>query len=270
MEGPTDPEVGVATFTNAAGDVTAALLHHTCHPCHGYPHRYVIGDWPGAWAALMRGHWGERCVPLVINGCCGNIHHCDHTNPDYRPDHQRMAAMLAETARRVLDRMEPVEVARIEARRTVLPLPLRAPTETDLAAARRLLQEHPEPMWQDETKTSVEWDWVYAVNVLDLDDARRERPVFPYEIQSFRLGAFSLVSLMGEPFVEAQLDIKRASPTPYTFVAHFCNGYVGYAPTRRAFAGGGYETRTGVGSKLMPDALEKITAAAGQLLGVST
>jgi hypothetical protein len=268
VEGPTDPEVGVATFTNRRGQVVAALLHHTCHPCHGYPHRYVIGDWPGAWVELMREHWGGGCVPLVINGCCGNIHHCNHLDPDYRPDHRRMAALLAETTRRVLAAgLAPVAVPGIQARRTVLPLPLRVPSQAELAAARRLLREHPEPWWCDETRTSVEWDWVYAVNRLDLADARRERPEFPYEIQTFRLGDLSLTGLMGEPFVEGQLEIKRTAPTRHTFVAHFCNGYVGYVPTRRAFKGGGYETRTGSGSKLPVDALEKITAAAQRLLG---
>ena len=266
VEGPTDPEVGVATFTNRGSEVIAALLHHTCHPCHGYPFRYVIGDWPGAWAALMRRHWGERCVPLVVNGCCGNVHHRDHTNPDYRADHLSMASMLAETTRRTLGAMKPVEVERMDARRQVLEIPIRELSREDLAAAARLLEKHPEPMWIDETRSSVDWDWVYAVTFLDLEDARSERPTFPYEIQVFRLGDLSLVGLMGEPFVEAQLEIKRASPAPHTFVAHFCNGYVGYLPTRRAFEGGGYETRTGAGSKLAPDALEQITARAGELL----
>jgi neutral ceramidase len=266
VEGPTDPEVAVATFTNADGKVIAALLHHTCHPCHGYPHRYVIGDWPGAWAELMRGHWGEGCVPLVVNGCCGNIHHRDHTNPDYRQDHLRMAGMLAETTLRTLDSLKPVAVERIDARRVVLSIPIRQLSEGDLSAAARLFEKHPEPLWTDEAKTSVDWDWVYAVTMLDLEDARRERPSFPYEVQVFRLGGLGLVGLMGEPFVEAQLEIKQASRMPHTFVAHFCNGYVGYVPTQRAFKGGGYETRTGAGSRLAPDALERITTAAIELL----
>jgi len=268
VEGPTDPSVGVATFTNVAGEVIAALLHHTCHPCHGYPHTFVIGDWPGAWSAMMREHWGAQCVPLVINGCCGNIHHSDHTNPEYHHDHQRMASMLVETTHRVLGAMEPVDVAQIDVRRVVLPLPQRVPDEDAIAAAMRVLETHPEPWWRDETKLSVEWDWVYAVNVLDLYDAYQENPVFPYEIQTFRLGAFNIVGLMGEPFVEAQLEIKGAAPSPHTFVAHFCNGYVGYVPTRKAFQGGGYETRTGCGSKLMPEALEQITVSAIESLTV--
>ncbi len=267
VEGPIDPSVGVATLTNAAGEVISALLHHTCHPCHGYPHTFVIGDWPGAWAVIMRKQWGEQCVPLVINGCCGNIHHCDHTNPAPMHDHRRMASMLAETTQRILGVMEPVAVPRLEVRHTVLPLAQRVPDAEAIAAATRLLDEHPEPWWRDETKTSVDWDWVYAVNVLDMVDDWQRTQVFPYEIQTFRLGALNLVGLMGEPFVEAQLDIKQAAPTPHTFVAHFCNGYAGYVPTRRAFQGGGYETRTGCGSHLTPDALEQITATAIEMLG---
>jgi hypothetical protein len=173
VEGPTDPSVGVATFTNAKHEVVAALFHHTCHPCHGYPNRYVIGDWPGGWAAMMREHWGDGCVPLVINGCCGNIHHCDHTNPDYRADHLAMARMLTETTHRILRAMEPVEVDRIGMQRVVAPLPLRVPDEAALAAAASLLDDHPEPMWLDDAKSRVDWDWVYAVNVLDLADATR-------------------------------------------------------------------------------------------------
>ncbi len=265
VEGPTDPEVAVATFTNAGGKVIAALLHHTCHPCHGYPHRYVIGDWPGAWVERMRVHWDQGCVPLVINGCCGNIHHMDHTNPHPLHDHQRMAELLAETTAQVLGRMQPVAEDRISVRQVVLKLPLRELGADQISEAKALLAKHPEPMWNDDSRTSVAWDWVYAVTVLDIDDARHENPLFPYEIQVFRIGDLSLVALMGEPFVEGQLEIKQKAPTRHTLVAHFCNGYAGYVPTRRAFAGGGYETRTGAGSKLPVDALEQIVENAIEL-----
>jgi len=103
-----------------------------------------------------------------------------------------------------------------------------------------------------------------SIGHLFLVDEQKTR--FPYEIQVFRIGDLSLVALMGEPFVEGQLEIKQKAPTRHTLVAHFCNGYAGYVPTRRAFAGGGYETRTGAGSKLPEDALERITSKAIQLL----
>ncbi|MFC1463050.1 hypothetical protein ACFLQU_05540 [Verrucomicrobiota bacterium] len=52
-EGPTDPEVGVWRFKDASGTDLALFLHHSCHPCHGFPHRYVIADWTGQWEADM-------------------------------------------------------------------------------------------------------------------------------------------------------------------------------------------------------------------------
>lgn len=266
VEGPTDPEVAAVTFEDDRGQVIASLLHHTCHPCAGYPHRYVIGDWPGMWAARMIEHWGDQCVPLVVNGCCGNIHSRDHINPDPEPDHIRRAEMLTQSTLGLLGRMKEVSVDAIDLRHQVLPLEMRTLPQEEIDAATELLAEHPEPMWLDDSKTSVHWDWVYAIGVLDLQWAMEDQPEFPYEIQAFRLGDLSLLGIMGEPFVEGQLDIKRMAPTEHTLVAHFCNGYVGYVPTKKAFEGGGFETRTGCGSKLYQGALEEITATATSML----
>ena len=46
----------------------------------------------------------------------------------------------------------------------------------------------------------------------------------------------------GEIFVDIGLNIKKASPYPYTFVVEMANGAIGYLPTRKAFEQGGYET----------------------------
>ncbi len=266
VEGPTDPEVGVATLTNEHGKVISVLLHHTCHPCNGYPHRYVIGDWPGAWAELMRQKFGGACVPLVINGCCGNIHHNNHLVRGYVSDYHQMAARLTETSEAVLEKMALSESSIVASGQTVLTLPLRKLTDEIVAAARALVDEHPEPVWLDEDKTCVHWDWVYAVTRLDLKDTQDKNPNCDYEIQAFRIGDLALATVMGEPFVQAQLEIKLASTAAQTMVAHFCNGYAGYIPTAEALQRGGYETRTGSGSKFQPDALEQITKASISLL----
>ena len=265
-EGPADPEVGVMTLTDTGGHVISGFLHHTCHPCHGYPHRYVIGDWPGVWAETMRKVWGDASVPLVINGCCGNIHHCNHLNPGSDPDHRQMAQMLGETSATAMGHMEPLVSDCLAMERSVLRLPMRKLTQKEVAAAQAILRKYPEPKWLDAEKKSVDWDWVYAVGILDLKRLQDRTSYQDYEIQVFRIGDMALVALRGEPFVEAQLAIKQASPAPYTFVAHFCNGYAGYIPTEEAFARGGYETRTCNGSKFKPDALKAITNRAIRLL----
>ncbi len=262
VEGPTDPEVGVAVFTAEDGSVVSALLHHTCHPCHGFGENIALAGWPGAWAREMESLWGAACVPLVINGCCGNVHHANHINPDPMPDHLQMGAKLAETTRRALESMTPVAPSPLAWRRRILPVPRRVISDELLASARKMLAEHPEPLWTDAKHIRVSWDWVYAVGIADIADERTTHPHYPYEIQAMRIGDFGLVALMGEPFVEAQLAIKLASPFRFTQVAHMCNGYLGYVPTERAFAGGGYETRTGRGSRLVPEALRMVEAAA--------
>ena len=265
-EGPADPEVGVMRLVAGDDSPVAILLHHTCHPCHGYPERFVIGDWPGAWAELARRAQGKGCEALVINGCCGNIHHANHLDPTQVHDHRLMAGRLQETAAAALGRMTRHDSGELRFARRVLRLPLRRLADSEVEEAREYLRRHPEPEWNDAARTSVNWDWVYAVMRIDLKDTQDRDPLCDYEIAAVRLGDAALVTLMGEPFVEAQLRIKRESPAPFTWVAHFCHGYAGYLPTSDAFTRGGYETRTSNGSKFEPDALETVTRTSIELL----
>jgi hypothetical protein len=258
VEGPTDPEVGVVTFTAESGSVVATLLHHTCHPVHGFGGNDVIGGWPGAWCAEMEQHFGKQCTALVLNGCCGNINFVNNLSPDPTPDHLQMGRMLAESTSRALETMVPIDASEVGWRQRVLPVPRREIPDELLAEAKQMLADHPTPLWKDDIR--VEWDWVYAVGIIDIADERTTDPYYPYEIQALRIGDYALLALMGEPFVEGQLAIKLASPFAYTHVAHMCNGYLGYVPTERAFAGGAYETRTGRGSRLVPEALRMVEA----------
>ena len=261
-EGPIDPEVGVMLFVADSGKTVAAVLHHTCHPVHGYPQRWISAGWPGAWCNGVRELLGRDCLAMLVNGFCGNIHHCNHLDPNYKDDYQEMGRKLTETTAAVLKRLVPVEAPDLDWRIRSLQIPLRSPTDQEVADARRLLKEHPQPIWKDAAKTAVEWDWVYAATRIDLAEHVKKSPMFDYPIQVFRLGNTALVSVPGEPFVEEQLRIKLASPAAFTFMAHMSNAYVGYIPTLQAFARGGYETRTGQGSKLAPEALTMIGDAA--------
>lgn len=265
-EGPTDPEVGVMTFTGGNGRVVAAVLHHTCHPVHGYPLRWVSAGWPGAWCNGVCDLLGGDCVTMLVNGFCGNIHQCNHLDPNYRDDYVDMGRKLTETAARVLKQMKPVAAPVLTWRAQSLQIPLRSPTDQEVAEARQLLKAHPEPMWKDAAKTAVDWDWVYAATRIDLAENVRKTPRFDYPMQAFRLGDVALVAVPGEPFVEEQLRIKLAAPAAFTFTAHMSNTYVGYIPTLDAFRHGGYETRTGAGSKLVPEALTMVGDAAIAML----
>ncbi|MHC4563826.1 MAG: hypothetical protein ACYS8X_13790, partial [Planctomycetota bacterium] len=89
---------------------------------------------------------------------------------------------------------------------------------------------------------------------------------FDYEIQLLRIGDVAIVGLPGEPFVEAGLEIKMASPAAFTYVAHLPTWPdASYLPTRDAFENGGYEVWPNV-CRVDPGTLETITAEAIDLV----
>lgn len=51
------------------------------------------------------------------------------------------------------------------------------------------------------------------------------------EVLGMRIGDFVLVSFTGELSVQIGLNIKKASPHKFTFIAPYSNGYIYYAPT---------------------------------------
>ncbi len=265
-EGPIDPEVGIVTFTDLSLRPVAMLLHHTCHPVHGVSRRYVSSGWPGAWAREVAAAHGPGCVPLVINGCCGNVHHRNHLDPHQVDEPATIGRCLAETTRAVLPGLRYLSPGPLACVSRRVPVPHRAVTAEELEDARKLLAEHPEPMWLNDEHTSVDWAWCYATSVLDVHALAQREPECDYEVQAFRIGDLAIVALMGEPFVEGQLRIKLESPASYTFPAHMSNGYGGYLPTPEAFGRGGYETRTALWSRLVPEALDTVVRESLSLL----
>ena len=105
-----------------------------------------------------------------------------------------------------------------------------------------------------------------AASILSVHLLKQRSPELDYEIQVFRVGKTAFVGLPGEPFVEGQLQIKMASPTYPTYVAHCVSHYVGYLPTRDASQRGGHEVETRFWAKLEPDALETVVDNAVELL----
>ena len=265
-EGPIDPEVGIVCLKDAHGETVAALLHYTCHPNHGYPHRFVTADWPGAWANGVRELLGESCVPLVLNGCCGNIHHHNHLDRDHVDSYERMGRLLTETTEGILRHLEFQACDSIAWFTNAIALPWSRQDEEGLRQARDLLARHPEPMWLDEARSAVDWEWVYAVALLDLQITMNRDSAYSYEIQVFRIGDIAIVGLPGEPFVEGQLRIKLNSPTYPTYAVHMTNDCASYIATPEAIERGGYETRPGHASKFAPGALDMIVDTATEIL----
>jgi len=270
MEGPTDPEVGVIAFRSDE-ELTGLMLHHTCHPVisFGKPERFmsVSADWCGAWANQMRQRVGDGCMPMVINGCCGNINPCHPYDAQFNPDEQRMGAALADMTEKVLADMTWSDGAVVDFASRRVSLPYRDIPAERSAEVERILSKNPQPSYLENDKR-VDPDWFRAASTRSVELAKKRSPTFDYEVQVIRIGDAAIVGLPGEPFVEGQLAIKQNSPAAMVQVAHMSSHYIGYLPTRDAAMRDGHESNADVTywAKLAPGSLELVVECARELV----
>ena len=64
---------------------------------------------------------------------------------------------------------------------------------------------------------------------------------FLVPVYGIRVGGLAFIGIPGEPFSEPGIRIKEESCMEMTVCSCCTNGSYGYFPTRRAYAGGGYE-----------------------------
>lgn len=67
-----------------------------------------------------------------------------------------------------------------------------------------------------------------------------DKPTLDVEVCGLRVGDFQLVTFPGELTVEIGLKLKKAAPTPHSFVAGYTNGYIYYTPTEQQRNNSGY------------------------------
>ncbi len=256
-EGPVDPEASLTLFEDDAGTPLAGMLHFTCHPTHGYPHRYISADWPGLWSERIAGKLGPECVVGCLNGACGNISPNNHIDPDYdrATSLERMLTHLEQTGETLIDRLAEVPGLPLKAISDSIKVRWNEPPAEAAEAARKMIAERPEPTYRDEAHESIVWDWVFALRDIDKLHKLAVDPYYGFEIQLLRLGDIVVVGWPGEPFVEAQLEVKLKSLGRPVIVAHECNDECGYMPPRASAERGGYEAW----GKLPPGALEQAT-----------
>ncbi|MDE2998516.1 MAG: hypothetical protein OXU79_05480 [Gemmatimonadota bacterium] len=270
LEGPMDPEVGVCCVRDLDERPFAFLLHYTCHPVNAFSHRdtyrAVSADWPGAWTGEMQQLFGSDAVPLVVNGCCGNINPRHPFDSDYRPDHRRMGRELAEMSERIVHGMAFAEIDAPSFNIENVRLPFRNIPIERQREVEAILSGSPEP--PRGANGQVDPQWFRAASTRSVELCREPDDEFSYEIQAFRIGDLCIIGLPGEPFVEGQLALKTNSPAPYLFPAHLTTHltthYVGYLPTREAYARGGHEANEDVTywAKLAPGCLETVVERA--------
>ncbi|MEK7767752.1 MAG: hypothetical protein AAB368_16100, partial [bacterium] len=224
--GPVDPAVQVMTIHGGAR-LRGVLVQFACHPTVLVGDNLLItADWPGVMREELRTLWGAPELWVgVAQGCCGDI----------TPSPPRGTYPICEEKGKAIARHAARAVARAE------------PARGDAVAAARVPVRLP--------RKRPGFDPAFTGDFYDA------------EVQALRAGELAAVGLPGEVLVDIGLEIKAHSEFRGTFVGSYANDYddaeLGYIPTAREYAGGGYEVGA---ARVAPGADAILVAAARDAL----
>ncbi|HEY8227702.1 MAG TPA: neutral/alkaline non-lysosomal ceramidase N-terminal domain-containing protein [Pyrinomonadaceae bacterium] len=266
---PVDEEVGIIKIDDSFGRTRAVVINYSCHPTVLGPNNLLVtGDFPSFSIEQIEKSISADGFAMFVNGTQGNISmgHSSELSaigvitPGRTFERAaKLGRLLADAALAALPDIATTDAPALAALTMPINLPLKnypslgeaikSLREADDLLA-RLNAEGAPPEQIMAAKTQRLYASItnfYAREALDLPDGH-----LPIELQGFRLGDSAFVAIPAEVFVEIGLTIKQQSPR-MTFVVGIANGYIGYLPTREAYAAGGYEV---VSSKCQPAAAD--------------
>jgi hypothetical protein len=226
--GAIDPRLHVLNFADRRVLVVVYGLHPDCVGGTRYS-----ADYPAHLTAVLRHALGAEWRVVFLNACCGNINHIDVNDAKQKsgPDEsKRIGERLALAALEALKKGQPLDGTLRTGTKEVA-CKLRKPDPADVRAAEKLLA--------GAKGNAFGFNELYAPAALVL--ARTRDREHKAEIAALRLGSFGLAFMPGEVFVELGREVEAASGFKPTRTIGLTNGSMGYIPTRRGYAEGGYE-----------------------------
>ena len=262
--GPTDPEVGVIGVWDADEDFLGCVVTFACHGTTGVAG--TSADWIYYLERTVRGVMGEKAIIVFLNGACGDVTQVDNLSPYAREFGESAGRKVGQSvgaeALKVLAQAFPGRLAPVAAKTRVLRIPRRKPSPANVQKALETVQKDPKEVGHT--------TWTFAKETVLLDALLAKEPVAEVEVQAIQVGPAVFLANPAEFFCQLGLDIKKASPFPFTWPVELANGFVGYVPTEEAFGphGGGYETRLTAYSNLEVKAGTGIVEASVELARV--
>jgi len=255
--GPTDPAVSVLALREPEGRPIAVYSAYSLHYVGGTRDGDISADYYGMYCEELKRLLGVRdqdppFVAMMANGTSGDINSINFRKPrPSLPPYVRMRAIADDIAGKVhyaLAKAEYRSGVTLAARFRELTIGSRQPTADQLAWAKATLAK-PAPK-----SDKVDMPATYARRTLSV--AEMPKTVLA-PLQVFRIGPVCIAAMPCEVFCEIGLEFKKRSAVQPAFMVELAHDGLGYLPTPRHFALGGYETWLGT-SRMEPQASEKM------------
>lgn len=265
--GSVNPKVYVLSVQSTEGRPIAVLANYWLHYVGGVGKGHVSADYFGVFADRIgqllsrrnRGASAGQAVPdadessyddhppfvgILSNGASGDVNNNDYANYG-KPGRKRYARYekmyeVAEDVAREVARVERTieyrDWVELGAAAEMVTLKRRRPTAQQLKRARAVVSATTPEAEQDRDFSR---QVIFARRTIQAADWPETADAF---VQTLRIGDLGIAALPFEVFVEIGFDIQDRSPFQDTFVFGLANGGLGYLPSPRQHALGGYET----------------------------
>jgi hypothetical protein len=270
LNGPTDNTVGVIKVDEK--EKTMAVFINFCgHPTVLGPDNYMISaDYPGYAMRLVEHAVGEDAIAMFTNGACGNVSTRFTRREQTFKEAKRLGFILGGEILKVLEGAETESRIKLDVASKTIKLPIKEfPTLKEAEEHFSKVKANFEKL-KAEGATREVLRVAYTalegaerlVKLLEIGGIEKIKEI-ETEMQAIAIGKIALISIPGELFVEAGLEIKEKSGEKDVFIIGYANDYVGYIPTLEAYKKGEYEVFSTV---LSPDASRIVHNTAIELI----
>lgn len=252
--GDVDERVNVLRF-DREGAETVVLANFGCHP-DTVGGTKISADWPGFFRRRLEKSM-DNTKAIFFNGAEGDVNHVnvwaaggDHNDMFHDFDdvdrgygHARhMGNVVAGAVLQVYDKVNYVEVDRLQSVQKIIKLSSNKPKPEELPLARKYYELHMAGRDAEIPYTGMELTTVVseAMNMIHLENAPDS---FDLLLSAVTIGNVAIMGIPGEPFNGIGVGLKEAPGWELVLPCCLTNGYEGYFPMKDAYDEGGYEAR---------------------------
>jgi neutral ceramidase len=244
----------------------AIIASFPCHPTILSAESHAISaDLPGAFRQLLQALAGSETWVMLATGAAGDMSTRHTRQGQGISELERLGSLLALRAYELLTHAQPLTLGPPVVRHTTVELVMKElPAPDALLDYERTLISRMEVERQagNTAQARTLETALQGIQALKRLPAVREQGERDAEVAVARLGKLELVAIPGELYNRLGVQIRHAANS-HVLLLGYTNGYLGYLPTREAYAELDYEVLM---SPFAPGAGEQLSEAAHELL----